>query len=291
MIEVSIQGGLGNQLFQYAAAYAVSRYFNQEMVQDVSFFDKQTLRGYKLEQLNLECNNRTYSGIYKKLCFPVDNKLVNYLLRRINHRTIIWENCTYWLDESPDRVFSSHIENAYMDGYFQSPLYFDQYRADLVQQFCPKYKEEKEYRTMLEKIKAVESIAVHVRRGDFKAAQKDISGFHYLLSEKYYHNALKYVVKKLKNPIFFWFSDDIDWVKQNFGEKENFRFVSLHTKNIDIDEMMLMKSCKHIITANSTFSWWASWLNENEKALHICPKKRYGNLNMIPDNWIKVAVE
>ena len=91
--------------------------------------------------------------------------------------------------------------------------------------------------------------------------------------------------------MFFWFSDDIDWVKQNFGERENFRFVSLHTKHADIDEMMLMKNCKHIIAANSTFSWWASWLNEHKDALHICPAKRYGNLHMIPENWIKIGVE
>ena len=61
--------------------------------------------------------------------------------------------------------------------------------------------------------------------------------------------------------------------------------------NADIDEMMLMKNCKHIIAANSTFSWWASWLNEHEDALHICPARRYGNLHMIPENWIKIAVE
>lgn len=123
------------------------------------------------------------------------------------------------------------------------------------------------------------------------SAQNDPNPNHYLLGEQYYHNALKYVTEHLENPVFFWFSDDIDWVKKNFGEKGNFRFVSLHTKHADIDEMMLMKNCKHIIAANSTFSWWASWLNEHEDAMHICPAKRYGNLYMIPDGWIKIAVE
>lgn len=65
----------------------------------------------------------------------------------------------------------------------------------------------------------------------------------------------------------------------------------MRTKHPDIDELMLMKNCKHIIAANSTFSWWASWLNENTDAMHICPAKRYGNANMIPDNWIKISVE
>jgi len=55
--------------------------------------------------------------------------------------------------------------------------------------------------------------------------------------------------------------------------------------------MMLMKNCHHIIAANSTFSWWASWMNEHEDAIHVCPAKRYGNLHMIPDGWIKISVE
>lgn len=291
MIEVSIQGGLGNQLFQYASAYSISRYFNQEMVQDVSFFDKQSLRGYKLNQLQLKCSKKTASSEYKDQCVLVSNKIMNYLLRRMNHRTIKRENCIYWLDELPEKMFSTNILNAYMDGYFQSYLYFEKYRTDLIEQIRPIYEKESEYKVVLEQIKGQNAIAVHVRRGDFKLAQKDVSGFHYLLTEQYYHNALKYISEKLNNPVFFWFSDDIDWVKQNFGEKDNFQFVNLHTKHADIDEMMLMKNCKHIVAANSTFSWWASWLNEYDDALHICPAKRYGNVNMIPENWIKIAVE
>lgn len=291
MIEVSIQGGLGNQLFQYASAYAVSQYFKQSMVQDVSFFDTQSLRGYRLNKLKIECCEMTDSNIYKKQCYLVNNKMINYLLRRLDFRTIKWKNCIYWLDETPNKVYSSEVENAYMDGYFQSPLYFEKYRENLLKQICPIYEEEAEYKNVLGCIKQAESVAIHVRRGDFKTTQKDLSGFHYLLSEKYYHNALTYIEKHLERPIFFWFSDDIEWVKNKFGQKENYQFIQLHTKNADIDEMMLMKNCKHIVTANSTFSWWASWLNENKDAIHICPEKRYGNLKMIPDNWIKIAVE
>lgn len=291
MVEVSIRGGLGNQLFQYASAYAISRKFGQNMIQDVSFFDKQSLRGYKLGQLNLECSERMDSNTLKENCALVNSRFVNHLLRRLNHRTVVRENCTYWLDEIPEKIKLTKTENFYLDGYFQSYKYFDDYRTELLNQFCPKYTEEEEYCRMLGSLKAVEAVAVHVRRGDFQKAQNDISGFHYFLSEQYYHNALKYVTEHLENPVFFWFSDDINWVKKNFGEKENFRFVSLHTKHADIDEMMLMKNSKHIIAANSTFSWWASWLNEHDDAMHICPAKRYGNRYMIPDGWIKIAVE
>ena len=182
-------------------------------------------------------------------------------------------------------------KNIYLDGYYQSEKYFREYRTDLIKQFTPNYSSEAEYESVLAEIQGCEAVAIHVRRGDFLSAQNDPNPNHYLLGEQYYHNALKYVTEHLENPVFFWFSDDIDWVKKNFGEKKNFRFVSLHTKHADIDEMMLMKNCKHIIAANSTFSWWASWLNEHEDAMHICPAKRYGNLYMIPDGWIKIAAE
>ena len=206
----------------------------------------------------------------------------------------MWKANKILLETRSDIVpefFNISAPNIYLDGYYQSEKYFREYKADLIQQFTPNYPSEAEYESALAEIQGREAVAVHVRRGDFLNAQNDPNPNHYLLGEQYYHNALKYVTEHLENPVFFWFSDDIDWVKQNFGERENFRFVSLHTKHADIDEMMLMKNCKHIIVANSTFSWWASWLNEHKDALHICPAKRYGNLHMIPENWIKIGVE
>jgi len=135
------------------------------------------------------------------------------------------------------------------------------------------------------------SVAVHVRRGDFLKAQYNRNPRHYLLGEAYYKNSLRFINSRLNNPQFFWFSDDIEWVKNTFGTHDNFHFVSMHTENPDIDEMMLMKNCKHIIAANSTFSWWAAWLNENPNAVVTVPGKRYGNERMIPDRWIKIPVE
>ena len=137
-------------------------------------------------------------------------------------------------------------------------------------------------------ITATNSVAIHVRRGDFLSAQHDPNPNHYLLGEAYYANALRYMDAQLDHPMYFWFSDDIEWVKQNFGERDNYRFVNLHTQYADIDEMMLMKHCNHIIAANSTFSWWAAWLNEHENVLRIVPEKRYGNAHMIPSDWKKV---
>ncbi len=293
MVTIRIKGGLGNQLFQYAAAYSLAKRLDQKLELDNSFYPHQTLRGFKLSHFNV-----SYFDIASKQSPIVElykRKYLNKALRMADIRVLsCGRGKKYLLETHSDIIpefFNLNKVNVYMDGYYQSEDYFGIYRNDLIKQFTPNYTSEKEYEDELFKILNCESVAVHVRRGDFLSAQYDSSSKHYLLNEQYYHNALKYINEHLRYPIFFWFSDDIDWVKQKFEEKDNFRFVSLHTSHADIDEMMLMKNCKHIITANSTFSWWASWLNENEEALHICPAKRYGNVNMIPENWIKIDVE
>ena len=293
MITVRAKGGLGNQLFQYAVGYSLAKRLGQDMAIDNSFFPQQTLRGYKLDKLNLD---KTYINAQQSMKIEIlKNKYLNKVLRQVNKSVIhLGGDSIYLLECRSDLVKAFpqiEAKNIYLDGYYQSEKYFREYRTDLIKQFTPNYPSEAEYELVLAEIQGYKAVAVHVRRGDFLSAQNDPNPNHYLLGEQYYHNALKYVTEHLENPVFFWFSDDIDWVKKNFGEKENFRFVSLHTKHADIDEMMLMKNCNHIIAANSTFSWWASWLNEHEDSMHICPAKRYGNLYMIPDEWIKIAVE
>ena len=291
MLVMRIKGGLGNQLFQYASAYALAKRLNQKMVFDPSFTANMTARGYKLPLLCVESDEVIYEEQLPKKVSLLKNLYINKLCRVLN---IARHNCgeyTYWLetkDEWQPDFFTIDERNLYVDGYFQSENYFKQYRTDILKQIQPKYDPEDEYLRELEEIRNCNSVAVHVRRSDFK---KDNCAYHYLLDETYYEKAIQRIRELVENPVFFWFSDDIDWVKKNFEVKENFRFVSLHTKHADIDEMMLMKNCNHIIAANSTFSWWASWLNEHEDAMHICPAKRYGNLYMIPDGWTKIAVE
>ena len=271
MVNIRIKGGLGNQLFQYAAGYALAKRMNQKLKLDSSFFPQQTLRGFKLGYLNVTFGDvvERQSGLVK----AYKNKYLNKTLRKANVRVLpCGKQTKYLLETRSDIVpefFNISAPNIYLDGYYQSEKYFREYKADLIKQFTPNYPSEAEYESVLAEIQGCEAVAVHVRRGDFLSAQNDPNPNHYLLGEQYYHNTLKYVTEHLENPVFFWFSDDIDWVKKNFGEKENFRFVSLHTMHADIDEMMLMKNCKHIIAANSTFSWWASWLNEHEDAIHI----------------------
>ena len=110
-----------------------------------------------------------------------------------------------------------------------------------------------------------------------------------MLDESYYEKAIQRMRELVENPVFFWFSDDMEWAKEHIGEADDFRFVRIQTQHGDIDDMMLMKNCHHIIAANSTFSWWAAWLNEHDDAVRIVPERPYGMEGMIPNGWIRVA--
>lgn len=295
MITVRIKGGLGNQLFQYAAAYALSRQLNQEMKMDISFFPEQSLRSFKLHALKVDTKSIAEKSEIPAIVRFFSNRYVHGILKKLNCRTIPVKQDYIYCVETRSRVnewfFCRNEKDIFIEGYFQSDEYFKECRKELVRQFRQNYAPEQEYVDVLDSINHCTSVAVHVRRGDFLKVQHNSNPNHYLLGAKYYHNAISYVENAIDTPVFFWFSDDIDWVKENFGERSNYVFVTMHTKNPDIDELMLMKNCKHIIAANSTFSWWASWLNENENAMHICPSKRYGNIKMIPEKWIKIPVE
>lgn len=288
MVIMRIKGGLGNQLFQYASAYALARRLNQKLIFDPSFTVNMTARGYKLPLLQVNTDEVIYTEQLPKKVNCLKNLYVNKACRVLNLSKHKCGKYVYWLetkDEWQHDFFTIQADNLYVDGYFQSEEYFKQYRVELLKQIQPKYEPEDDYLKALEKIENCNSIAVHVRRSDFK---KDNCEYHYLLDESYYKRAIEKIRTAVKNPVFFWFSDDMDWVKEHIGASSDFYFVSINTKHGDIDDMMLMKNCKHIIAANSTFSWWAAWLNEHEDAIRIVPEKPYGMEGMIPSSWDKV---
>lgn len=294
MVIVRAKGGLGNQLFQYAAGYSYAMRRNEKLYIDTSFYPRQTLRGYKLDKFNTlyESELSTSANLLVKVFC---NKYVNKILRVLKISTIrAGKDFIYLLETKAgqEEFFYSYKKSVFLEGYFQSERYFRRYRQDLLEQLTQKYEPEQEYLDVLNAVENCNSVAVHVRRGDYLKAQYDRNPRHYLLGKEYYHNAIAYMEQKLNNAEYFWFSDDIEWVKNNFSVNEKkHHFISLNTVNADIDEMMLMSKCKNIIAANSTFSWWSAWLNTNRQAIKTVPEKRYGNVYMIPENWVKISVD
>lgn len=291
MIIVRIKGGLGNQLFQYAAGYALSKRLNQSLAIDASYFDAQDLRSYKLEKLLIPNADPIDTD---RLPIPIKilkNKAINKGLRKsVISTTFRFGNTTYLLENKSDIIdefFSVDNSNIYLDGYYQSELYFHQYRHDIVQNLRKRNDSPDDAEMIKKMMLSVNSVAVHIRHGDF-LDRTNRNKHHYILDLSYYLDAMKYIKERIHNPVFFFFSDDIQWVKNTFKDEDNSHFVKIECEDSDLEELFLMSNCKNIIAANSTFSWWASWLINNEDAIHIVPQRRYGNAKMIPADWIKL---
>jgi hypothetical protein len=138
-----------------------------------------------------------------------------------------------------------------------------------------------------------ESVSIHVRRGDYLS--KSNKNIYWTCGGEYYRDAIRYLKTRIKNPVFFVFSDDIQWVKKNFTflSESPTRFIEHGMTPSDCIDITLMRYCKHYIIANSTFGWWGAYLgNKNKNSIVIAPKKWYLKdhsffiRDLIPPEWI-----
>ena len=179
--------------------------------------------------------------------------------------------------------------STYFDGYWASYRYFDNYRNDLLKIFTLKKglsDQAKKYRDSILN-NPHNTVSIHVRRGDYLHLQH----FHSLCTMEYYKRAIEYMGKDRTNH-FFIFSDDLEWIRDNFKFLKQFTVVSFHEAESDIYEMYLMSICQDHIIANSSFSWWGAWLNSSPHKRVVVPKKWFENdlntADSIPDNWLRI---
>ena len=177
-------------------------------------------------------------------------------------------------------------------GRWQSEAYFADIADDVRTAFKFRHPLEGEAETLAEKIVAINSVSLHVRRGDY-VAFKDVEQRMGPTDIAYYDRAARYIGERVTAPHFFVFSDDIQWCKTNVA-------IPFQTTYVDDSSsgpkaafhLELMSLCKHNVITNSTFSWWGAWLNKNSGKVVIAPKKWYTdpalNKNILPAGWIKI---
>lgn len=295
MIIIKISGGLGNQLFQYALAKSLENIRKLEVKIDVSNFkiiSGVTKRDFCLDKFNITL----------KIAEATDFKKINvpYPLSNNKITKIIFKVLEFFRTKSKKKILVEHdlnykksifntIDNRYICGSWTSPKYFYNVKNDLIKEIKPNFKISSDLEENLIQIIKENSVSIHIRRGDYIKYQHKFN----ILPLDYYKKAIEIIKDKIKDPVFFIFSDDINYVKENFEHffNKNVVYVSDNKFN-DYEEFWLMKSCKNNIIANSTFSWWAAWLNENPDKIIIAPSKyRSDNKSMddlIPDGWIKI---
>lgn len=285
MIIVKLIGGLGNQLFQYSLGRSLSIKNNDLLKLDLSDFTKDNPRSYGLGYFNILENFATEEDVnkIKKTGFLkiVDNFKPYYKRSVIKYKGY---------DFDPNILKLSG--NFYLDGYWQSEKYFKDIEDIIRKEITIKEPLADKYANLINNIKNSNSVSIHIRRGDYLTNQK-FSKIYNLLDEKYYQSAVNFIAKKISNPHFFIFSDDIEWVKRNLNIPYPKIFVSDNNKTKDYEDLVLMSLCKNNITANSSFSWWGSRLNQNPSKIVISPNKWFNKedgtaKDLIPQEWIKM---
>lgn len=281
MIIVKLKGGLGNQLFQYAFGRLVA--FNRKerlkLDKDILGERADVYRDYGLDNFNIDAEIANKEEIKKfKYPFGIFSKLWCFLKERIFG--------IYYIGYEP-KLLESRV--SYFDGYFQSFKYLDQIRDVLLKEITLVKPLEDKYGELLKKILYLNSASIHIRRGDYIVGNNKKVWQTFGL--EYYKEALDVISKKVIDPVFFVFSDDIEWVKENLKIDEAFFVSSPLTK--DYEEIILMSKCKHNIIANSSFSFWGAWLNQNPNKNVIAPKKWCNKFikeykDLAPKEWIKI---
>lgn len=288
MIIVKLMGGIGNQMFQYAAGRRLSVVHRAPLKLDLTWFadmpDGDTPRKFLISLFPISASiaspaeiaavkeSRTRKG-WRRLFSPIP----------WNNRLRIIEEKNSAFDPSVLRLSGDLC----LCGYWQDERYFADIEKLLRQEFVFRPMENVYGSKLINKLTSSESVAVHVRRGDYLTSPHT-SARHGVCSLEYYHAAMETVANHFDSPHFFIFSDDMPWVKENLSSSIYSRtYVDHNGPDMAYEDLRLMSMCRHQIIANSSFSWWAAWLNCNDKKLVIAPARWYANGSKdLPDKWI-----
>ena len=288
MIISRLNGGLGNQMFQYAFARHLSIKNSTNLKYDFIYYAGDSKRKYALGCFNIDIEKANRQEIKKFLGTkkPFISRIQRYLQIEINKKVLREKKLNF------DKSNLSFGGEAYLIGYWQSEKYFEDIENVICKEFQFKKKPAGKNKSMLKRIMSTNSISIHVRRSDYVIDRKT-NEFHGVTKVQYYKKAIELVLNKKDKPTFFVFSDDIEWCVKNFDFIKGITFVDYNEQEKSYEDMRLMSSCKHNIIANSSFSWWGAWLNQNEDKIIIAPQKwfRSKNINtkdLIPKSWIMI---
>lgn len=290
MIISRLIGGLGNQMFQYAAAKQLAVINGVELKLDISFLQKKT---DEYTQRHFELGN------FKGDFLIASQKEVDSYLKhidnrffRVAHRMLPNLFKYTYIAESGHQFhpeFLKYPDNTYLNGFWQSELYFKNIAQQIRADFTFNDKVIGLSRNWRDKILNVNSVSLHVRRGDY-VSLSSANIFHGVCSIEYYKQAVQKIIATVGDVELFIFSDDLEWCRQNLVFNMPTHFVNT---NDTFQDLYLMTQCKHNIIANSSFSWWGAWLNANSNKLVIAPKQWFADTSvntkdMIPCSWIKL---
>ena len=295
MIVVKLQGGLGNQLFQYATARALARHHRTSVAFDLSFFQALdantaiTPRSYELHNLGIVPRSvpllsQIAYGLWRP---PFQKKRIQQLAQRL-HAGMIYREKSFRFDPT---LRASTTDRTYLVGYFQSERYFEDSRTLLLEELKFPTSPPPELASL---IQSTPSVSLHIRRGDY-ATNPITRQFHGMCSLDYYAKAVELLTEKLGPIHLFVFSDDLAWAREKLHFAHPVTFVEGHSGAHSYKDMQLMSLCHHHIIAYSSFSWWGAWLNPSPEKIVIAPRQWFAeptaesqSQDLVPPSWIRV---
>ena len=279
-------------MFQYAAGRALALSTNQALFVDVRDYASYALHnGYELDRVfNVPAEVATDEIVHDLLGWKA-SALVRRLLRR---RALFWLRGNEYVVEPHFKYWPGILNvgtNCYLCGYWQSERYFQPFSDVIRKEFAFRSPVVGRNQDLAQQIAGCQAISLHIRRGDYVSDRKT-SQLMEVCSDFYYRAAIRFIADRVEQPVFFIFSDDLVWAKQNLHLAAPHVFVEHNSGSESYRDMQLMSLCRHHIIANSSFSWWGAWLNPSTNKIVIAPKKWFAGptdtSDLIPSGWCEL---
>lgn len=299
MIITRLWGGLGNQLFQYAAGYALAQQHQTKLVLDDTQCILDKNRPYELHHLQISArpwneSEKAWVERAVRLTRPMTGQ--THSLAKTAKRLLV-PHLSSWFSYVEDQYHGFQPDvflpkgHVYLAGTWASELYFSDLASAVRREFAFARPPEDQNKDMLADIENSNAVCIHVRRGDYVTIA-DTSKRFGVCSLQYYQDAFSYLCSRLENPTAFVFSDDPEWVRENLHPPFKTVYVRHNVGMKNYEDLRLMAACKHFVVANSTFSWWGAWLAANPDKIVIAPKKWSIDANGIddpvPGSWLRL---
>jgi hypothetical protein len=283
LVVARLTGGLGNQLFQYAAACGVAHATGGAAALDITeYADGSGTHAHVLDRFGLDMpvvTGTSFDPQFATAIIPAQDGLAR-IGRPGDVRLPVYREDTYEFEPA----LKSWQGSAYLYGFWQSWKYFD----DVAGALRARLKIPTRYRELSDAAGTSDTVAVHVRRGDYLTGQR-LAAFG-ICEPAYYDAAMALLRRRLAKPHFHVFSDDPPWCRRHFTGAD-VSVVSVDGGDAT-DDLAAMAHCRHHIVANSSLSWWGAWLGGGEGAIVVAPMPWYSQSprarDLIPDHWIRL---
>ncbi len=286
-----LKGGMGNQMFQYALGLQLAKVLDTELQIDLSsLLDRSkgefVYRDYDLPIFNVQNQFVINPTLLRTIYRPKISRITKSVRQYLNRGKIFIKEQHFHFQPS---LLSNPTDNAIYEGWFQSYRYFENIESNIRKTFTFKQPILEKSTVLHQRIKASNAVCLNVRRTDFlKVATLNTT------NKAYFLKAVDYIATKIERPVFFIFSDDVEWCRENLRLNYPVEVVGHEHKGERFGNyMQLMMACKHFIIPNSSFAWWAVWLNENPTKKVVAPKNWFADpsintADLIPSDWVRL---